>query len=166
MVIANSNIEDVRDGMLYYRQKGEIDTSSTAVIPVVTMDAINEYLRLRQCYRPSDPLFVAHSRYNNGARLSISNLSTLINNLYKKAGIYKKGITAHGLRGTAAKEVEIETGDIKCVQNFLHHRNIVTTEIYLRRKKQKDEKVGIAANKIGTKVIEHVNKIIEQRNSA
>ncbi len=75
--------------------------------------------------KPTDALFLN----NHGERITRQGLYKMIGEIAKKQGINKE-ITPHVLRHSFATNM-IECGaDIRSVQEFLGHENVVTTEIY------------------------------------
>jgi integrase len=77
-----------------------------------------------------------------GARLagpvvghSAATLSRLVRRWLEAAGLKGlpyDGVSAHALRHTAASNLYDDTHDVKAVQEFLGHKNVATTDRYLR----------------------------------
>lgn len=74
------------------------------------------------------PMFPA----GHGGKLSVSGVSFLVDNLYKKANITKR-FTPHDLRRTFATHLLEAEVDINTVSKLLGHSSILTTAIYDRR---------------------------------
>lgn len=69
-------------------------------------------------------------RTRSGEMLGRSNAYTIINRIYKRSGIDKKGL--HLLRHTLAMKLTREGTDLVVIKKILRHSSIATTTIYAR----------------------------------
>ena len=87
-------------------------------------------------------IFTVRSNNNFGNRASTRSLYNRVKGIYKNAGIDINKFTVHALRGSFSV-IAMESGaSIYDVSKVLRHRNIHTTEVYLRsldRSKNKTE---------------------------
>ena len=61
----------------------------------------------------------------------MANPSRLLEGLFKRAGVYRKGKLLHALRHTAATELLSGGADLETVRAILGHRHVTTTALYL-----------------------------------
>lgn len=74
---------------------------------------------------------ISHVQQGKTAHLCSSTVSSIISRYMKKAEIKGKGMTAHSLRHYAGTMFYTETHDIYATQQFLSHKDIETTKVYM-----------------------------------
>jgi len=79
-------------------------------------------------FKKTDRIYIAETK--KGEIMERKNLYTTLSNIYKKAGINKKGI--HILRHTFAQKLVEKNVNLSTIQDLLGHSNIQTTMIYAR----------------------------------
>jgi site-specific recombinase XerD len=96
--------------------------------------AVYDYLDAREAtVAPEDPLFVSHGHRSRGQRLKTRSVRSRINDLLKKAGIKRRGLTPHSLTHTAAL-LWLNAGmDVSEVKDRMRHGTLETTMIYYKR---------------------------------
>jgi integrase/recombinase XerD len=113
-------------------------------LPGVSYLAIHGYLKAagKLEMAPDQYIFVAHSdaalhlpnvkSVGQNKPLSTASAGRLLRRWAAKAGLDPKRIHPHLLRHTAGGFIAMKSGDnLKAVQEFLHHSNPATTQIYL-----------------------------------
>ena len=89
---------------------------------------IIRYIKNTSKYNPKEPLFLN----KNGKRISTECINEVCKKAYKLAGLGNRGYTSYTLRHTAASLIYKHTnGNIEITKNFLGHRDIACTEIYV-----------------------------------
>ncbi len=101
--------------------------SRTVYFSSRALQFIKAYLAKRKDF--ARPLFVNHSRNVEPSRLSIKAIEDLVKKYSKLAGI-SVSVTPHTLRHSYATDLLTQGVDLRLVQEFLGHRNILTTQIY------------------------------------
>ncbi len=97
--------------------------------PVTIEDVALAWLRAWDAQRPTGSTFFTTLA---GKPLSARYLQQLVKRLARKAGIEEpERVTPHVFRHTCATELLREGWDLREVQTFLGHENVVTTQIYL-----------------------------------
>ncbi len=115
--------------VLAFRGKGHKSEEDRQEIPIPALNAVTWYLVASGRYetvRPEDPLFTSI----DGKRpLSASTIAKRIHYYAKLAGLRA---SLHTLRHTAARARYSAGSDVREIQHLLRHRNLSTTDIYLR----------------------------------
>jgi len=119
---------DLRNAELKVRGKGKKER----IVPLgeVVKDYLERYLaHSRPVLAGSDErsLFVS----NRGRRFYYTNISFIVRNYGKRAGITKR-VSPHGLRHTCATHLLQGRADIRQIQKILGHASIATTQRYTR----------------------------------
>lgn len=99
--------------------------------PVVA--AVQDYLDAREGVKPDAPLFVSHGHRSRGKRLNTRSIRSRINDLLKKAGIKRRGLTPHSLTHTAALLWLNNGMAVEEVKERMRHGTLDTTMIYYKR---------------------------------
>lgn len=132
--IVRANVEDLRlntgQWVLYVQGKGRTDKGEFVHVTSKVLKAIRAYLKARGNVKPSEPLFVSHSRRNRGGRLTTRTVSGVCKNAMIAAGYISSRLTAHSLRHTAITLALIAGQSLQDVQAFARHSSISTTTIY------------------------------------
>ncbi len=84
------------------------------------------------------PLFRSHWKTITGLpkRLTAKDISSIVDNRIKKAGLKTNKISPHSLRHSAAIHLLESTNDIFQVQTFLRHHSPTTTKLYLEHSEE------------------------------
>ena len=69
-------------------------------------------------------------RGDYGKRITKSSLQKILRDIYKKSGVYKKGLNIHSLRHTYAERLRKNKTDIATISTLLGHSRIDTTMDY------------------------------------
>lgn len=144
--VAAIQIEDIDtdSGHLYVRGKGYQGQRSRRVpLSPTTLKAFKRYtksvghgergvlIRKRQSEEP----------------LGVGRIGEMVTSWMTRAGVKQgafDGVSAHALRHTAAEEIAATTDNVRIVQAMLGHKNLATTQTYLRRDVQGLEDVQAA----------------------
>lgn len=86
-----------------------------------------EYLKERK--DDEKALFVAHKKGGKPARLSVRSIQLIVEKYRRFAGI-PVDVTPHTLRHSYATDLLSQGVDLRLIQEFLGHKNIVTTQVY------------------------------------
>lgn len=107
--------------------KGKGGKYRTLFISDETRELVNEYIKVRESDYPN--VFIS----NGGHPMQAKNISIMLKNTAKKAGIEKwEDISNHWLR-TAAATMQSEAGQpIEVIQKMLGHNSIETTSRYVK----------------------------------
>lgn len=140
----NANIEDIKElhgeKVLYVQGKGRIGKEEYVKLSDSVLNALESFLNGRK----DGAIFLSTSTVNHGNRVTERALYDRIKHIYEKAGIPREKFTIHALRGTFSM-VAMENGaNIYEISKVLRHKNIHTTEYYLRgidRSKNKTENI-------------------------
>ena len=139
---SNANIEDIGilrgQTVLYVLGKGRKSKEEYVKVSDSLLGLLNPVIGERK----SGAIFLSTSNNNKGNRASIRALYNRIKKIYENAGIDKDTFTCHALRGSFSV-IAMENGaSIYEISKVLRHKNIHTTEVYLRsldRTKNKTE---------------------------
>ena len=140
--VMNSNIEDIQElhgqKVLFVLGKGRNGKEEYVKIS----DTLYKLLKSVIKERKSGAIFLSTSNRNKGNRVTTRALYDRIKRIYKSAGIDEHKFTCHALRGSFSV-IAMENGaSIYEISKVLRHKNIHTTEVYLRsldRAKNKTE---------------------------
>lgn len=120
--LTNIKLNDIRGGILSIIGKG--NKERVVNIPEVTLQAINNYLKVRK--NNSEYLFIN----NRGDKMSPRGIQYMFDKYLKKAKLSTKKYTVHTLRHTAATTMLNNGIDIRVIQDILGHSSISTTQKY------------------------------------
>ena len=96
--------------------------------------AVYDYLDAREkTPGPEEPVFVSHGHRSRGQRLKTRSVRSRINDLLKKAGIKRRGLTPHSLTHTAALLWLNDGMPVDEVKKRMRHGTLDTTMIYYKR---------------------------------
>lgn len=146
--ITRIKVEDLfsRDGRWFMRVQAKAHKEKDQVIPISQriFVPIQEYLNQLQPEADS-AMFVSIAYRNKYGSINGKSINRIFKKYRDQAGINDEGITAHSLRHTAGILALKQGYDINDVRIFLRHRDISTTQIYLRtieREKQINSNVA------------------------
>lgn len=130
--ISLTNISDF-DGMgrtLSILGKGKGTSREVISLPPATVLSISEWLDVRGTAATDAPLFIAVDNANYGRRLSGNGIYTIVDRLFKQAGIAKK-MSPHRVRHSSiTAALDATDGNIRKVQKLSRHANINTLMTY------------------------------------
>ena len=130
--VSQLNVEDW-DGArreLRILGKGRGTQAETVYISRSTTDALLKWLKARDEYVPSDPLFIALDFYHQGHRLSGDGIYKLVRRYCKKAGIAKP-MSPHRIRHSSiTAALDASSGNLRKTQKLSRHADINTLMIY------------------------------------
>lgn len=96
--------------------------------------AVYDYLDAREkTPGPEEPVFVSHGHRSRGQRLKTRSVRSRINDLLKKVGIKRRGLTPHSLTHTAALLWLNDGMPVDEVKERMRHGTLDTTMIYYKR---------------------------------
>lgn len=132
--LARANVEDLRNiggvSVLFICGKGRNSKSEFVKLSPQVEEAIRDYLKARGQAEDSEPLFISHSRRNNGQRLTTRTIRGAAKNAMTAAGYISARLTAHSFRHSAITIALIGGQSLQEVKAFARHSNINTTLIY------------------------------------
>lgn len=125
--------------VLYIQGKGRDEKdASVKLIPEVE-DALTEYLSYRKDTGKKDPLFTGAGNRSR-ERLSLTSISAIFKDLFRKAGYDSSKLTAHSLRHTSNTLLFKAGADLYTVQQHARHSDPKTTEIYLHMAEREEDR--------------------------
>lgn len=125
--LKNLSLDDLKLDNDRFTIIGKGNKERTGYVNNITKKALEEYLRIRDNFKPKDKtLFV--SKY--GSKMSSTAIEKIIKKAYKLAGINYEDYAVHTLRHTCATLLYRNGIDIRTIQELLGHVQIDTTEIY------------------------------------
>ncbi|HEY9768815.1 MAG TPA: tyrosine-type recombinase/integrase [Coleofasciculaceae cyanobacterium] len=130
--IANCDVRDFfpTAGELTIIGKGKIGQPETISLGAGAIAAIDNWLRSRKDYTPSNPLFCAVHKGYWGNRLHTHSIYQLVQKYAQKAGI-DKVMSPHRIRHSSITEaLNLTNGDVRKVQKLSRHSNLNTLIIY------------------------------------
>lgn len=114
------------DGTLVITGKG--NKERTVYLNQACIDAVTEYMKVRQNDKVKDKALFISSRYQ---RISPRMVETMVASYLEKAGLGGRGLSVHKLRHTAATLMyQHGNVDVLVLKEILGHENLGTTEIY------------------------------------
>lgn len=137
-----ANIEDIKElhGQTVLYVLGKCRNGKEEYVKI--SDSLLELLKKVINERKSGAIFLSTSNNNKGNRPTTKALYNRIKRIYQNAGIPKEKFTCHALRGSFSA-IAMENGaNIYEISKVLRHKNINTTECYLKaleRSKNKTE---------------------------
>ncbi len=123
------NTDSIKDDILRVIGKG--NKERTIYLNKACINAINEYLKVRDCndIKESDKKALFISR--NKQRISPRTIQVIVKKYLKAAGLDDKKYSTHKLRHTAATLMYKHGNvDIRALQQILGHKSVATTQIY------------------------------------
>lgn len=131
--IVRADIKDLsvkgNQNVLFVQGKGEKEKNRFVIIQPSVMNALQEYLKVRNA-KPNEPLFTSLSDRNKNKRLTTRTIQRIVKQLYKDNGIINERITTHSTRHTAITLSILQGDDITQVMDMARHKNVTTTMIY------------------------------------
>ena len=150
--------------VIYIQRKGHDEKDVYKKVEPEAWEAIEDYLNTRPEAGKKDPLFASTSNRsksdakgtesktkwtkqkseNERLRISEPTFSTIIKDVFRKAGFDSKRLTAHSLRHSAITYFLEETHDLQGAQMFADHCDPKTTTIYahnIDKDKQNPERI-------------------------
>lgn len=128
---------------LFLHGKGRDDKKEYVLVTDKALDPIKDYIKTRENFKDSDPIFVSESRNGKGTRLTTKTISLTLRTGLDAIGLRgKDGYTAHSCRHSAASIMLTRGIAIDRVRGVLRHHNIATTMGYVAmadEKKRIDE---------------------------
>lgn len=147
--VSRMNVADIfqvnTDICLRLQRKGKKEKDDFIVITGAINELIQNYLDQRPELEMDSPMFISHSRFNDGQRLTAQGLSAIVKEYLEKANIKQTDITAHSLRHTAAVTLITNGFGIYEAAKLLGHSKTEITELYT---KYADESIKLT-NKAG-----------------
>jgi integrase/recombinase XerC len=141
--IAKLNINDFfpEESALYILGKGKGTQKERITLSSKTVQAINEWLHMRNDTAPTAPLFIALDRANKGHRLTGEAIAYIVKEASRKAGITKK-MSPHRIRHSSiTAALEVTNGNVALVQKLSRHSKIETVMIYEDHRENQQKKV-------------------------
>lgn len=140
--VSNADIEDLKElhgeNVLYVLGKGRVGKEEYVKISNSVLSNLKSHIG----GKTSGAIFLSTSNNNRGERASTRALYNRVKAIYKKAGIDEKKFTVHALRGSFSVMAMENGASIYDVSKVLRHKDVHTTECYLRsldRSKNKTE---------------------------
>ena len=131
-----------RDGQVWFRAREKGNVTREGELPQDVAQALDRYLATRNrtlaTLRPHEPLF-----WGRGGPYRAHSWQVRLKGLAARAGVRLVG--THCLRHSGAQLLLDVGASIADVRDFLGHRSIRTTEIYLRRRGQPNRYAGKVA---------------------
>ena len=148
--IININISDIEQKDNYcivnILGKGYKEKTQKKVIPKQVYLVIQDYLKVKKAYKPSDALFTStsHRTLNvSDKRLCKETLSQIVKDRFRASGFNSSKLTLHSLRHlTADATLKATDNNIYKTQHYLRHITPTTTEVYLSE--QEDIDISLA----------------------
>lgn len=133
--LLNIKLGDIDYTNAVVRTFGKGSKERVVPLPDVTLNYINEYLKVRKDIlgnKESDYLFITR----RGSKMDRTTFFKFIKNLLIKKNIHKD-ISPHTLRHSFATHLLEGGADLRSIQVLLGHENIKTTKIYTHLSKEK-----------------------------
>lgn len=132
--IHRANIGDLQEMnggyILKIQGKGCIAKDDFVVITQTALLTIREYILVRQCAKPTDPLFASVSDRNDGERISTRSISRICKTALRSNRIDSKRMTCHSLRHTSITLALLGGSSLEQVQKMSRHQDLKTLQLY------------------------------------
>lgn len=133
--LQRANISDIAmkngERIIYIQGKGHDEKDDYKKIVPEVWDAITDYLQCRPNAKKNEPLFTSTAHNGTyGNRIAETSFSTIIKNIYRKAGFDDAKLTAHSLRHTSVTMLLKSGATLQEAQTHARHSDPKTTEIY------------------------------------
>lgn len=142
--VVRANIEDIEtiedNTVLYLQGKGYDDRTLYVKVTEPVQRALREYLACRKNAKQGEPLFTSVAHKNAGERMTTRSVSRICKDTMIDAGFNSSRLTAHSLRHTAATLNLLNGGTLEETQQFMRHKNINTTLVYVHSLNREDNK--------------------------
>lgn len=116
--------------VLYIQGKGHDEKDDYKKIVPEVWEAIAEYLETRPEAGKKDPLFASTSNRSKGQRIAEPTFSTMIKEIFRRAGFDSNRLTAHSLRHTSVTMLLKSGASLQEAQAHARHADPKTTTIY------------------------------------
>jgi integrase len=109
--------------------------SRSSYVPPSVMQWLAQYRASRLNYFKEETDYVFSAR--GGGKMMLTNLNREIRKVFKRAGLYRKGVTLHWLRHSCASHLLANGVDLETVRVQLGHASLATTALYLHSTDEK-----------------------------
>lgn len=116
--------------VIYIQGKGHDEKDDYKKIVPEVWQAISEYLKTRPGSGKKDPLFASTSNRSKGKRIAEPTFSTMIKDIFRRAGFDSNRLTAHSLRHTSVTMLLKSGASLQEAQAHARHADPKTTTIY------------------------------------
>jgi integrase/recombinase XerC/integrase/recombinase XerD len=162
LTVEDLEMDDPNKCQISVQRKGA-EWKDTLNIYAPVPERIREYLEARGVSDEKERVFVTHQRGMESRPLSAVGVAMLVNKIMKKAGVYSKRKTAHSLRHTAAvNAVKLGMSPWE-VQAMLGHRDIRTTQIYVKSVEKELSRNNTASRALCESFLESEKKASETK---
>lgn len=128
--LTNINDFDAMSKTLSIIGKGKGTQAELIKLPLSTVAAISQWLRVRGTADSNAPLFIAVDNANYGRRLSGNGIYSIVDRIFKQAGVSKK-MSPHRIRHSSITAVlDATNGDVRKARQLSRHANINTVMTY------------------------------------
>jgi len=117
---------EIKDGKAKLSVIGKGNKPRKVFLPRLAYNALQELFKTTQ-YKPDSPLF----QNCDGSRLSENAVYKICTKSAKKNGIPQQ-VHPHVMRHSFATHLSTEGADVRRIQNYLGHKSVETTKIYLK----------------------------------
>jgi integrase len=128
--IWRANIEDIRKKngvwVLYLQGKGRDEKDELVILAPAVLEALEDYLFLRNYRSKKEPLFTSLSTNHKG-RLSRRSIRGIVKKRLRAIGINSPRLSCHSGRHTAITLSLVGGNGLQATQNLARHKNINTT---------------------------------------
>lgn len=116
--------------VIYIQGKGHDEKDDYKKIVPEVWQAISDYLKTRPGAGKKDPLFASTSNRSKGKRIAEPTFSTMIKEIFRRAGFDSNRLTAHSLRHTSVTMLLKSGASLQEAQAHARHADPKTTTIY------------------------------------
>lgn len=116
--------------VIYIQGKGHDEKDDYKKIVPEVWQAISDYLKTRPEAGKKDPLFASTSNRSKGKRIAEPTFSTMIKEIFRRAGFDSNRLTAHSLRHTSVTMLLKSGASLQEAQAHARHADPKTTTIY------------------------------------